>query len=212
MWRVFQPDCPVVSLSESLGDTLLVALSSTLTESGIHGFLGVERRSVRRVVERLREDLRVAQARVAKLRGDKGVVELFMRNTRMMDFLASKQLVVWFQPLYAVDGHEYWAVAFLGRSAAGLVEALEDEGHDVKVMESATVDDLSVPKLVFNSIRALSALKSAPEPKMLETLLGSSLSKAALELGVSRSAVLRKRRRALETLSKCFSIYQSILR
>lgn len=122
LWRVFQHDCPVVSVSGFLSGSPLMAISYNQTGPGIHGFLGVRREDVRRVVGRLREDPRVAQARVAKLQGGKGVVELFMRNTHMMGFLASKQLVVWFQPLYALDSYEYWMLATLGvhwRSGTG---------------------------------------------------------------------------------------------
>jgi hypothetical protein len=205
VWRVYQPDCPVVAASEAIPGVRLSAISSRLHEGRVYGFLHVDRGAASRLVELLRRDARVAGAEVVAKRGRGAVVSVVMRSTLLMDTLSNSTRIFYFAPVFALNGYEYFLVAHARRGIPEVRSYLRDTGHELKVVQSSEVPEVPLGKAVLEVARLYTLLSERELCSMgsLEVLIASrSLGEASRATGKTRSQLSRERRRALSSYAR----------
>jgi predicted DNA binding protein len=149
VWRVHQPDCPVVAASEAFKDTRLTALSSRLLYGRVFGFLKVSGANSYQLVEFFRERKDVVRSEVVSKRVDSTIVSLLMDSTQLMNTLSSHPKVFYFTPLYAADGYEYFLVAHAKRGIPVIKRYLKETGHEIKVRQSVELPDVPLGSAVI---------------------------------------------------------------
>lgn len=213
VWRVYQPDCPVVAASESLPGVRLSALSSRLCNGRVYGFLYVGRGASSRLVELLRRDARVAEAGVIARKGRGAVISMVMRSTLLMDTLSSSTRVFYFAPVFALDGYEYFVVAHVRKGLPEVKSLLKETGHELKVLQSSELPELPLGRAVLEITRLYRLLSERElcHSSSLEVLIASrSLSEASSATGKSKSQLSRERRRALSSYAKILKSLSSL--
>jgi len=212
---VHQPDCPVVEASAKVPGVRLEAISSRASGQYVLGFLSVETSALREALAKLRSSRYTVRAEVLSKGARSSVISITLRQTRLMSLLSGDYRLLWFAPLYALDGYEYWLV-ISSTSTRRLREALEAGDHEVRVVSSVAYPGayLGVALAVYSCIRLSEVARrgsSEGSRVVREILSGSTLGRIAREYGYSKSYLSRKRKEVLEVCRSVVDALGSVL-
>jgi hypothetical protein len=210
VWRVYQPDCPVVVASEVFKDIRLTALSSRLLYGRVFGFLKVSGANSYQLLEFFRRRRDVVRSEVVSKRFDSTIVSLLMDSTQLMNILSSHPRVFYFTPLYAIHGYEYFLVAHAKRGIPSIKRYLKETGHEIKVKKSVELPDVPLGSAVIALTRITRLLD---ENKLLsrhnpseEFPSSHSLKMTLPDFGISG----RNKRKVLYSCEKVLNILEEI--
>ncbi|MGC8836564.1 MAG: hypothetical protein ACP5PL_06460 [Infirmifilum sp.] len=215
-WRVYQPDCPVVEASEKLQSTRLEAISSRVSGKYIQGHLAVETRVLRELINVLRNSPRILKAEILMKGVGTSIISLAMHRTNLMNSLSENPKLLWFSPIFAKGGYEYWIVVSLG-STRMIREALKANNHEIKVVNSRVLPG-AYPRIASiiqacTNLTDVSRRASTPANDVINDILsGSTLGNVARKHGYSKSYLSRKRREALSTCKEALDALSLIFK
>lgn len=219
VWRIHQPDCPVVSVSERFPEERFDALSSRLVRGKVYGYLYVGNSpSLRSILDSLRGDERVEEVRVVSKRGSRALLSIRMHSTMVMDALTSEEDIFWHSPLFASNGYEYWVVVVMRGVTKRLRENLAEKGHEVSIVRSMRLNasTFSAAKLVLDAVGIREYLEKRLSNgctyKDLRLFAGGTLGEVAALTGQARSYLSVRRRRALATCAELVAFLEGIFK
>lgn len=219
---IWQPDCPIVYLSEKMEDLRIYIIMPHVLPRETRVLFTVRGEDVQNAMEVIRKNEYVKHAR-ALWKDESGEdIEVVCKTTDAMEkFLQSH--VVFQRSLYAFGGFERWFVIVKNKRDENEVLNRLKEKNEVKIVEKGKTkeqDFRTMTWLMANPLAYLqiaSILTSLNLSKTQETLLketlrggyykyprGTTLTKLAERIGVSKATVVKNLRKLENTSMQVF--------
>ncbi|WP_456396002.1 helix-turn-helix domain-containing protein [Thermococcus sp.] len=215
---VWQPDCPIVSLSEKIEESKIYIIMPHVRGDTTRVFFTVEDGDIKEVLEVLRTHREVKQVKVLWKDNLRIGMEVLCNTTDVMDNLLRSH-VVFQRSFYASAGFERWVVVVEDKNSENEILSRLKERNEIKIRERQKIREFGSPMGMWLMMNPASYFRIATlldnielsntQKNILKTALESgyyqyprriNLEGIAKKSGVSKTTVL-KNLREIESLS-----------